>query len=112
MACYSCLQLLPTTEFFADQVPPARRSVRKRATQHWCKPCGLKYGKILHGKWFREVVYNEYQEVLFRPVMGGELDVKKCVVCTSKRQYTVRDVYWGCVDCFKKKEEKRLDAGI
>ncbi len=109
MTCYSCLQSLPTTEFFAFQVIGARGIGRKRAVERWCKPCGLKHGKIRHGKWMEEVSYGYDDQLRYETVMGGQqLKLENlCASCPAKDRYDGQLVYWGCVDCFKK-EEKRL----
>jgi hypothetical protein len=108
MTCYSCLQSLPTTEFFAYQVSSSRGLGRKRASERWCKPCGLKYGKIRQGKWIAEVSYCIDEQIRYETVMGEKLEVPNpCIVCPPKQRYDGQHVWWGCVDCFEK-EEKRL----
>ncbi|KAF7512938.1 hypothetical protein GJ744_012041 [Endocarpon pusillum] len=109
MTCYSCLQSLPTTEFFASQVIGSRGIGRKRAVERWCKPCGLKHGRIRHGKWMEEVNYGYDDQLRYETVMGGQqLKLENpCVTCPPRDRYDSQPVWWGCVDCFKK-EEKRL----
>jgi hypothetical protein len=108
MTCYSCLQSLPTTDFFAYQVSSSRGLGRKRASERWCKPCGLKYGKIRQGKWIAEVSYCIDEQIRYETVMGEKLEVPNpCIVCPPKQRYDGQHVWWGCVDCFEK-EEKRL----
>ena len=108
MTCYSCLQSVPITDFFASQVHQSRGLGRKRAAERWCKPCGLKYGKIRHGRWMYEVSYGIDDQLRYEAVMGGELKVSNpCVTCPPKHRYDGQQVWWGCVDCFEK-EEKRL----
>ncbi len=107
MNCYSCLQSLPTTQFFAYQVGQSRGLGRKRAAERWCKPCGLKYGKISHGRWIDEVSYSTDDQLRYETVMGEELTLKNpCVTCPEKDRYDGQRVWWGCVDCFEKEEKK------
>jgi hypothetical protein len=108
MACYSCLQFLPTTEFFAYLVGGSRGMGRSRARERWCKPCGIKYGKIRHGMWRREVSYSGIDQARHDIVMEEELTISnRCVTCPARDQYYGQPVWWGCVDCYEK-EGKRL----
>lgn len=108
LTCYSCLQVLPTTSFFLDQVSRSRGLGRRRATERWCKACGIKYGKIPHGKWIAEVSYSMDEQLRYEKVMGEELKVKNpCMTCPARHRYDGQYVWWGCVDCFEK-EGRRL----
>ena len=81
---------------------------RSRACERWCKPCGVKYGKIRHGIWKREVSYSGIDQARHDIVMEEELTISnRCVTCPARDQYYGQPVWWGCVDCFEK-EGKRL----
>lgn len=108
MPCYSCLQTLPSTDFFAFQLSGFRGLGRKRAADRWCKPCGLRNGQIPHGRWMAEINYGSDDHIRYEEVMGKKLHVvNQCATCPPKDQFEGQDLWWGCVRCFEK-EEKRL----
>lgn len=108
MTCYSCLQSLPVTDFFLSQVSHNKGLGRKRAGERWCKPCGLKFGKIRQGRWIEEVSYGPDDRYRYETVMSNELKVENpCLKCPAKHRYDGQPVWWGCLDCFEK-EEARL----
>jgi hypothetical protein len=112
MNCYMCLRSRPVTDFFERQVIDERDLGSKCATQRWCKPCGLNYGKIGHGRWMREVHYGHFEQSLYENVMGTELNLKN--PCKKypftphfdNTAYGIVEVWWGCVGCFEKEEER------
>jgi hypothetical protein len=108
MTCYSCLQSLPITDFFAAQVTQSRALGRKRARSRWCKSCGQKYGTIGHGRWMDEISFGADEQLRYESVMGEELKIKNpCTTCQPKHRYDGQHVWWGCVGCFEK-EERRI----
>jgi hypothetical protein len=54
-----------------------------------------------------EVSYSIDDQFRYEEVMGKELKVDNhCATCPRKHRYDGQHVWWGCVDCFEKEEQR------
>jgi hypothetical protein len=52
--CYSCMRQLHPVDFVRNQTIAGWCLSGQYATRRWCKACGLKWGLVRHGYWYRE----------------------------------------------------------
>jgi hypothetical protein len=97
--CFSCMRQLHPIDFVREQTIGGCGLGRACAAKRWCKACGLKWGQLRYGKWYREC--DEDQRAV-RLLWLTDYH-KACAQCLDEPTMT----WWGCVGCFAKEERRR-----
>jgi hypothetical protein len=97
--CFSCMRQLHPMDFVREQTISGCGLGRACTAKRWCKACGLKWGQVQYGRWYREC--DEDQRAV-RLLWLTDYN-KYCARCFDEPTMT----WWGCAGCFEKEERRR-----